>query len=227
MPVSLVTEDQIAAVNEMMEAKWKEHGGKAIMLDGLPIPPTPADMTPEHDSRSIAVDISTIEDSMANYRMARFGYNVDVSVLFYNLEIMIVDADWFPDPEESFLLRLRPSFGTAEEAFGWIRSGVFMMFNATADSVLVLDGDYRLKAEWSLADDFARCQNPKDKEQLNIHLNCNEHMSRENKEVARIKGIQEEIKAFTGYYPHEVFKERWSELSGNKPRGMSNTKAKK
>src|SRR5262249_41330572 len=166
MPVSLVTNDQIAAVNQMMEAKWEEHGGEGITLDGLPKPATPADMTPEHYSQAIAVDISTIEDAVAHYRQARFvifegGYNVHVSVIFYNLEIMIVDDAWYPDPEESFLLRLRPSFKTAEEAFEWIRSGVFMMFSSTADSVLVLDGNYHLVAEWSLADDFACKQNPK------------------------------------------------------------------
>jgi len=49
-----------------------------------------------------------------------------------------------------------------------------MLFSAAVDSVLVVDGDYHLVAEWSLADEFARAQNPKGREQLDIHLDCHE-----------------------------------------------------
>ena len=92
MPTSLVSKDQIAVVNQLLKKKWDNGGQHHITQDAaleLPIPATPDDMTPEHYSRSIAVDVSTVEDATANYRMARFviigGGNVNVAVLFYNL----------------------------------------------------------------------------------------------------------------------------------------------
>jgi hypothetical protein len=124
----------------------------------------------------------------------------------------IVDENWYPDPEESFLLRLRPAFETEEAAFEWIRSGVFMLFQATTDSVLVIDGDYQLLAEWSLADDFVRCQNPKGKEQLNIHLDCNEQIAREASEQGHINALREKVKAVAGIYPHEAVKQHYKEI---------------
>ena len=234
MPTSLVSKDQIAVVNQLLKKKWDNGGQHHITQDAaleLPIPATPDDMTPEHYSRSIAVDVSTVEDATANCRMARFviigGGNVNVAVLFYNLEIMIMEEDWHPDPEECFLLRLRPTFETAEGAFEWIRSGAFMLFSATVDSVLVLDGEYQLVTEWSLADEFARAQNPKGREHLDIHLDCHELVDRENRQTAHIQGLREKVKALTGDYPQDVLREqfeRFVELSANKQHPKSKGK---
>jgi len=99
-----------------------------------------------------------------------------------------------------------------------------MLFSAAVDSVLVVDGDYHLVAEWSLADEFARAQNPKGREQLDIHLDCHELMDRENSEVAHIQGLREKVKAITGQYPQDAIRERFAELTGKKPRQKSKGK---
>jgi hypothetical protein len=219
MPISLVSPEQITAVNKLLTKKW-DHGGHHSTIEkalhDLPMPPTPDNMTPEHYSRSIAVSISTMEDATPNYRQAQFiistGTNVEVWVLFFNLAIFFVDEEWFPNPDESFLLRMRPCFETAEEAFEWIKSGAFMLFMSTTDSVLVVNGDYQLEDEWSLADDFKRAQDPEAEEQLNIHLDCAAQIARETTATERIQALRDDVKALAGISPDEAMRSHFKEL---------------
>jgi hypothetical protein len=111
------------------------------------------------------------------------------------------------------ILELRPNFETAEAAFEWIRSGVFMLFSSLCDSVLVMNDDGELVAEWSLRDDMNRKEDPKGKQEINIHLDCNDQARREKEFWDHIRAGQEQIKELTGSYPHEVFKARLDELN--------------
>jgi len=59
-----------------------------------------------------------------------------------------------------------------------------------------------------------RKETPKGKEEINIHIDCNDQTAREKEFWDHIRSSQEAIKDLVGQYFHEVLKARLDELMG-------------